>query len=175
MAAVFGLEARIISDIVGEIEGAWVANDNAPGQVVVSGTHEALERASAAIEGAGARRVVALKVAGPFHCPLMAPVQEAFADILESAEFSDAEIPAIQNTHPTPEVKASAIREHLSTQIASPVRWTETMRTLASDGPVTLIEAGPGSVLTGLARDVEDITAYSVESAGLEYVIEEVS
>lgn len=175
MAAVIGMDRDAIAVAISGIDGVWVANDNAPGQVVISGTFEGLESATEALKLAGARRVVPLAVAGPFHSPLMEPARFAFAELLTGARFYDARIPVLQNTDPTPETSADRIRERLIDQITSPVRWTETMQALLAAGPVTLIEAGPGAVLTGLAKRVEGITALSVESSGLESIVEEVS
>ena len=168
------MDSVAIGNAIDGIQGVWIANDNAPGQVVLSGTTAGVLEASAALEKAGARRIVALPVAGAFHSPLMEPARAAFEAILVGAEFGDARIPVIQNTGPSPETDAATIRERLIAQITSPVRWNETMQAIVADGPVTMIEAGPGSVLAGLARRVEGITAYSVESADLETIVEEV-
>ncbi len=152
-----------------------MANDNAAGQVVVSGTHEGIEQATAALQEAGARKVVPLAVAGPFHSPLMEPARSAFEDIVMGAEFANARIPVLQNTDPTPETNGERIRDRLVTQITSPVRWTETMSALAADGQITVIEAGPGSVLSGLAKRTDNITARAVETTDLETLVQEVS
>ena len=175
MAAVLGMDALAISSVVSRIDNVWIANDNAPGQVVISGATDAVEEATRALGEAGARKVVRLDVAGPFHCPLMAPAAAAFAELLERADFSDARVPVLQNTEPVPESRATVIRDRLSRQITSPVRWTETMLALVSDDPVTLIEAGPGNVLTGLARRVEGISALSVQDTDLQSILQEVS
>ncbi len=152
-----------------------MANDNAPGQVVISGTRDGVEQATAALLEAGARKVVPLAVAGPFHSPLMEPARLAFEEIVLGAEFANARIPVLQNTDPTPETNGERIRERLVTQITSPVRWTETMSALAADGPITVIEAGPGSVLSGLAKRTDNITALAVETTDLETLVQEVS
>lgn len=175
MAAVLGMSSDIIAQTAAALGGVWVANDNSPGQVVISGTHQGIEAATRQLMDAGARRVIPLKVSGPFHSPLMEPARAAFAEILAETEFKNATIPVLQNTDPTPETDGTAIRQRLAAQITSPVRWTETMQQLAADGPVALIETGPGSVLNGLARGMESITAVSVEEAGIERVVEEVS
>ena len=175
MAAVLGLDRTAITAAIAGIEGVWVANDNSPGQVVVSGTHAGVEAAQAALLEAGARRVVPLAVSGAFHSPLMQSAADAFAELLAGTEFSDARIPVIQNTDPVPETKGSAIRERLAGQITAPVRWTETMQQLSSAAPVVLIEAGPGSVLTGLARRIDGVTGMAVETTGLEVLVAEVS
>lgn len=174
MAAVLGLSASVIHSIVDPIDGVWVANDNSTGQVVISGLAAPVESASAALAEAGAKRVVPLKVAGAFHSPLMEPARAAFEDILLGADFSDADIAVLQNTDPTPSVDGERIRERLIGQITSPVRWTETMAVLAQNGPLFVIEAGPGAVLGGLAKRIDGITPYSVESAGLESIVSEV-
>lgn len=175
MAAVLGMDGDVIASALEGASGVWVANDNAPGQVVISGTHDGVERAVAALMEAGARKVVPLKVAGPFHSPLMDPAKEAFALLLEGAEFSNAIWPVYQNTDPTPAIDAESIRRRLIAQITSPVRWTETMKALAGDGVDLLVEAGPGSVLTGLARRIEGIDALSADAVGIERILEEVS
>ncbi len=175
MSAVLGMDGAAITSAIDGIPGVWVANDNAAGQVVISGTHDGIEQASAVLLESGARKVVPLSVAGPFHSPLMEPARVAFEQILLGAEFADARIPVLQNTDPTPQTDGDAIRERLIAQITAPVRWTETMATLVADGPITLIEAGPGSVLTGLARRVEGATCLAVEGSDLETIVEEVT
>lgn len=175
MAAVLGLDAETIAKAVEGIAGVWVANDNAPGQVVISGTREGVSAGSEALMSAGARKIVPLAVSGPFHSPLMAPAADAFAELLAGTDFSEASVAVYQNTDPTPATDPDVIRERLTTQITSPVRWVETMQALVKDGPVTLIESGPGSVLSGLSKRVEGITALAVESVELERIVEEVS
>jgi [acyl-carrier-protein] S-malonyltransferase len=172
MAAVLGMERETVSGILQDADGVWVANDNGPGQVVLSGTHIGIERATQALSEAGARRIVPLSVAGPFHSPLMAPARDAFAAVLGNTAFSDARIPVIQNTCPEPATNAETIRERLLGQITAPVRWTETMHALVEGGAEVVIETGPGAVLTGLARRVEGLMALSAESEGLDRIME---
>jgi [acyl-carrier-protein] S-malonyltransferase len=174
MSAVLGMEADLVAETIAEICGVWLANDNSASQVVISGTHAGVSEAAAALASAGARRVVPLPVSGPFHSPLMADAADSFGRLLSAAAFQDASYPVLSNTEPTPAVDAELIRSRLMRQMTSPVRWTETMIALVSDGPVTLIEAGPGAVLTGLAKRVEGATAVAIETAGLEAVIGEV-
>jgi len=174
MAAVLGMAAGDIAAAIHDVEGVWVANDNSPGQVVISGTAAALETATARLGDAGARRIVPLKVAGPFHSPLMEPARASFEQIVRAAEFNHASIPVLQNTDPTPATDSEQIRERLIAQITAPVRWTETMAALAAAGPIVMVESGPGVVLRGLARGVEGITAVSVEDTPLETIAEEV-
>jgi [acyl-carrier-protein] S-malonyltransferase len=174
MAAVLGIDGAAVAAAIGSIDNVWVANDNSATQIVISGSTDGVEWASAALTDAGARRVVPLAVSGAFHSPMMESARVAFADLLIGAEFDDARIPVYQNTDPTPETNGNAIRERLIGQIASPVRWTETMSALGAEGPLTIIEAGPGNVLAGLAKRLEGVTAYSVEMASLETIVEEV-
>lgn len=174
MIAVLGLDRDRIASCLEGVDGAWIANDNSPGQVVVSGTPEGIAAATEALASAGAKRIVELKVSGPFHSPLMEPARAAFEDLVVGADFSDARIPVYQNTDPSPAIDAQLIRGRLISQITAPVRWTETMFALAENGPITLVEAGPGAVLTGLAKRIEGITAVSAEAAGIETVVEEV-
>lgn len=175
MSAVIGLDREMIGTTIATVEGVWIANDNAPGQIIISGTRDGVERAGEALSTAGARRVIPLKVSGAFHSPLMEAAGEAFSLILAQTQFDDAGIPVLQNTDPTPETTADAIRARLMAQITSPVRWTETVACLADHAPIVMIETGPGAVLTGLAKRVDGITALSAEAVGVETVLLEVS
>lgn len=172
MAAVLGADGPTVYALVEGISGVWVANDNARGQVVIAGTHEGLEAATAALHEAGVRKTVPLALAGPFHSPLMGNAGEAFAALLAGATFVDATIPIVQNTNPTPTTDADAIKRRLLGQMTSPVRWTETMDAFVSSGVEVVIECGPGSVLSGLARRVDGLTALSAEDAGIDRVME---
>jgi [acyl-carrier-protein] S-malonyltransferase len=174
MAAVLGMDGATITDLVSGISGVWVANDNAPGQVVLTGSHEALESAHRLLTEAGARKVVPLQVAGPFHSPLMGPAADSFNELLDAATFADATVPIVQNTCPAPTTDAAEIKERLKGQITSPVRWAETMVSLREMGIETLVECGPGAVLKGLVRRVEGLDAMSVEDGGVQAVVEEV-
>jgi [acyl-carrier-protein] S-malonyltransferase len=175
MSAVLGLDAGTIAGVITGIEGAWVANDNAPGQIVVSGTREGVAAATELLTDAGARRVVPLQVSGPFHSPLMASAGDEFAALLQDTEFVDARLPVLSNADPRPSRDAEQLRERLARQITSPVRWTETMLELRELGADTLVECGPGGVLTGLARKVDGLRGLAVESTDLESILEEVS
>jgi [acyl-carrier-protein] S-malonyltransferase len=176
MAAVLGVDDETLRACLDGLDDVWVANDNAPGQVVITGTPLGLERATEALTAAGARRVVRLKVAGPFHSPLMEPAADAFAaDVLSQTAFSDARIPVVSNAEPSPAVDADMLRRRLALQMVSPVRWAETMSALAELNVTTLVEAGPGAVLSGLTRRVEGLEAIAVEERGVDAAIEEVA
>jgi [acyl-carrier-protein] S-malonyltransferase len=175
MAAVLGMDRATVIALLDGADGVWVANDNGAGQVVLSGTHAGIEWATAALGAAGARKIVPLNVAGPFHSPLMEPARDAFADVLDGSDIADTRFPVIQNTVPEPTSEAETLRSRLTAQITAPVRWTETMDALLGSGIETVVETGPGSVLTGLARRVEGMTAISIEADGIERVLEVVS
>ena len=172
MAAVLGLESADVRALVEPIGGVWVANDNAPGQVVLTGTHTGIERATHALTEAGARRVVPLNVAGAFHSPLMEPAAREFAAILGSAQFADARMPVVQNAVPEPTRDAQEIRDRLAAQMTAPVRWVETMEAIASLGISTVVESGPGAVLSGLARRYEGVEGLSAETLGVHRIAE---
>ena len=173
MSAVLGLDSDAILAVTDPIEGVWVANDNAPGQVVISGTLEGVAAASDALQQSGARRIVPLRVAGPFHTPLMAPAADAFAALLAGAEFADAALPVYSNTAASPATDGALLRERLIMQIVSPVRWTPTMSALLSNGCDTLLECGPGAVLSGLTKRVEGLSAFAAEQDGITAVLAE--
>lgn len=172
MAAVLGMDRDLVASLVDEIDGVWIANDNSAGQAVISGTHDGIRRATEALSAAGARRVVPLDVAGPFHSPLMTQARDAFAAQLRATQFSPARIPVLQNTEPEPATDPEVIRARLADQITAPVRWRETMDAFLSEGITLAIEAGPGSVLTGITRRVEGLTGVSVETDGVRKVLE---
>jgi [acyl-carrier-protein] S-malonyltransferase len=172
MSAVLGMDRDTISGIVDSIDGVWLANDNSASQAVISGTYRGVETAIEALSGAGARRVVPLDVAGPFHCPLMAPAEEAFAEVLGSVHFGQARVPVVQNTEPLPATDASTLRARLAGQITAPVRWRETMDEFVRQGISLVVEAGPGAVLTGIAKRLDGLTGVSIDTDGVGRVME---
>lgn len=172
MAAVLGMERDMVASLVADIPGVWVANDNSEGQAVISGLGAGVESAIQALTAAGARKVVPLDVAGPFHCPLMAPARDYFATLLASVPFADARIPVVQNTEPIPTTDAETLRTRLADQITAPVRWRETMDAFRAEGVTHVVETGPGAVLAGLARKVDGLTAIAVETDGIQAVVE---
>ena len=155
MAAVLGLDAESLAAIcraAGEVD---VANDNAPGQVVISGAREAVERASAAAREAGARRVIPLNVAGAFHSRLMADAAARFATTIEAVEIRQPRLTIVGNVTAGPIGSVDELREELRAQIARPVRWRESVLWLRGAGAERAVECGPGDVLAGLARRTE--------------------
>jgi [acyl-carrier-protein] S-malonyltransferase len=157
MAAVIGLDRALVAQVVAATappEQLVVANDNAPGQIVISGTTDALARADPALAKAGARRVIALKVSGAFHSPLMAPVSIALAHAFDEVPWSDAEPPLVSNVTGEPIRDAQVIRELLARQVCSPVEWVASVRRMVAEGVDTFVECGPGSALTGMVRRI---------------------
>jgi [acyl-carrier-protein] S-malonyltransferase len=143
-----------------------VANDNAPGQLVISGARDALERAMELAKAAGAKRVVPLTVSGAFHSPVMAPASEGLARSVANAPIADAEIPIIANITARPVQSSVEVREELARQIASPVQWTRTVEYLAAEGVDTFVEIGSGQVLSGLVKRIaKGVTILSVGAA----------
>ncbi|HEY7333992.1 MAG TPA: ACP S-malonyltransferase [Bryobacteraceae bacterium] len=145
---------RILADAAqGEIVSA--ANLNSPDQVVVAGHAGAVSRAMELAKAAGARRAVPLQVSAPFHCPLMKPAQERLKADLGTTEFRDLETPLINNWQAREIHTGSEAREGLYEQVPNPVRWNESIRALVRSGVTRFIEVGPGSVLTGLLRNID--------------------
>ncbi|WP_370597606.1 ACP S-malonyltransferase [Plesiomonas shigelloides] len=166
MAAIIGLDNDSITKACAEsAEGQVVApvNFNSPGQVVIAGNKEAVERAGAACKAAGAKRALPLPVSVPSHCALMKPAADKLAVALQEITFNAPRIPVINNVDVAAESDADAIRSALVRQLYSPVRWTETVESMSAQGVGHLLEMGPGKVLTGLTkRIVDSMTAAAV-------------
>jgi [acyl-carrier-protein] S-malonyltransferase len=155
MAAVLGLDAEQIQGLTSRIAGiAVVANDNAPGQVVISGEPAAVAALGSAAQVAGARRVLPLNVGGAFHSPLMAEAAERFGRTLAATAIAEPRLPVIGNVSAAPIRTAAELRAELTVQIASPVRWRESVLCLAQAGAERAIECGPGNVLAGLGKRI---------------------
>lgn len=170
MAALLGLEVDRVAEIAeqaadGEVCAA--ANDNAPGQVVVSGDLAAVERAIALAKEAGARRGVMLPVSAPFHCALMAPAADVMADLLGEADIRPPAVPVIANVSAEAETTPDTIRRLLVEQVTARVRWRESVLYMKEHGIDQLVELGAGKVLTGLARRIDkELDAVSVGTPG---------
>jgi [acyl-carrier-protein] S-malonyltransferase len=156
MAAVLGLDDDVVAAVCEEMDDeVWVANMNAPGQVVIAGDPSAVDRAAAAAKDAGAKRVMPLDVSGAFHTPFMAPAGDALAAAITDTAFHDATIPVVANVDAAVHTTAADWPGLLERQLTSPVRWAASVQTLASDGATTFVEAGPGTVLTGTIKRIE--------------------
>ncbi|GAB4376565.1 MAG: ACP S-malonyltransferase [Acidobacteriota bacterium] len=158
MAAVLGLDANAVEALCREAatndEVLVPANFNAPDQIVVAGHAAAVERLCRIARDHGARRAVALPVSAPFHCPLMRPAAERLAEHLADVPFRDAAFPVIANVDARPTNGGDDARARLIEQVASPVRWVESVRRLGEHGAEATVEIGPGKVLTGLVRRI---------------------
>lgn len=157
MAAVIGMDDQQLRDICEQAQQGGVvacANFNSPGQVVISGDKEAVERASALANEAGARRVMPLPVSVPSHCLLMKPAASKLQELLQDVGFSAATVPVIQNADVTAYAEAEQIREALARQLWQPVRWTETIEYMLKSDVNQFVECGPGKVLAGLNRRI---------------------
>jgi [acyl-carrier-protein] S-malonyltransferase len=158
MAAVVGLPPGRVEELLAEwqaagLDGLYGANFNSPKQVVVSGTAAALKEAQARFKEAGARRVLRLQVAGPFHSPLIADAAEAFAPALAETAFSDPAIPCFSNVTGKRVSAGKEAKELALRQIVCPIHWTREEEAVAGEGVEAALEAGPGKVLQGLWRD----------------------
>jgi [acyl-carrier-protein] S-malonyltransferase len=162
MAALVGADLELAEKACSEGD-VWVANDNAPGQVVIAGTPEALERAGERARELGARRVMPLAVGHAFHTPLLADAVEALGPLLDSLTFRPPAAPIVTNTDAAPVTDPAAWPQLLRRHLVEPVRWTGCQATLAGLGADTFVEVGPGKVLAGLAkRTVPDVRALNV-------------
>lgn len=178
MQAIIGLDDASIRKACEEsAQGQVVSpvNFNSPGQVVIAGNKDAVERAGAACKAAGAKRALPLPVSVPSHCALMKPAADKLAVALEKVTFSAPAVPVINNVDVKAESDTAAIRHALVRQLYSPVRWTESVEAMAAQGVTQLLEMGPGKVLTGLTkRIVDSLTAAAVnDPASLKAALEQ--
>jgi [acyl-carrier-protein] S-malonyltransferase len=156
MAAVLGLDDQVVEQICQEIEGVVVpANYNCPGQLVISGEITAVENACDVMKEKGARRALVLPVGGAFHSPLMEPAREELSAAIEATTFSDPTCPVYQNVPAKAVQTATEIKSNLIKQLTAPVKWTQSIQTMISDGGTDFIEVGPGKVLQGLMRKID--------------------
>jgi [acyl-carrier-protein] S-malonyltransferase len=166
MAAVLGLDRAAVQEVVDATARPTelvVANDNAPGQVVISGHRDALAAAEQPLRDAGARRVLRLPVSGAFHSPLMAEVAVGLAAAFEDETWADARIPVMSNVTAEPLTDAARIRALLAEQVRSPVEWVACVERMVADGVDTMVECGAGAALVGMVRRIaQDVRTGSV-------------
>lgn len=157
MAAILGLEDKIVEDICASISNEIVvaANYNCPGQLVISGTVSGIEKTCELLTEAGAKRAMILQVGGAFHSPLMEPAREELAAAIEATIFSKGICPIYQNVTANAVSDAVEIQRNLVAQLTAPVRWTQTMEQMIKDGCSEVIEVGPGKVLQGLFKKID--------------------
>ena len=155
MAAILGLENKIIEDICQETNGIVVAaNYNCPGQVVISGEVDAVKNACEKMSSAGARRALVLPVGGAFHSELMIDAKKELSSAINQTVFNQPSCPIYQNVNGHPELSVEKIKENLIAQLTSPVKWTQSVNKMIQDGCNNFIEIGPGKVLQGLVRKI---------------------
>ena len=155
MAAVLGLEDSVVEQICQETPGTVVAaNYNCPGQLVISGSINAVEAACAKLTEAGARLALILPVGGAFHSPLMAPAQEELGRAIEATNFAQPICPVYQNVTAAAVEDPAAIKSNLLAQLTAPVRWTQSVQQMIQDGATHFVEVGPGNVLQGLVKKI---------------------
>ena len=165
MAAVLGMEDEKVAQICEDTAGIVVpANYNCPGQLVISGEVDAINRACEALKAAGARRAMVLPVGGAFHSPLMQPAREELAAAIENTDFHKPSCPIYQNVSTTAVTDEGQIKQNLIAQLTSPVKWTQSVQQMIKDGASQFIEVGPGKVLQGLVKKIDaEASAQSAE------------
>jgi len=163
MAAVLGLDDKIVEKTCAEVDGIVVAaNYNCPGQLVISGDIEAINKACEALTAKGARRALVLPVGGAFHSPLMEPAREELAFAIENTAFHQPSCPIYQNVTAKAVINPGDIKKNLMLQLTAPVKWTQTIQHMIKDGGNEFIEMGPGKVLQGLMRKIDrNVSTYN--------------
>lgn len=156
MAAILGLEDNIVEEVCSSINGIVVpANYNSPGQIVISGSVEAIDEAIEILKTKGAKRALKLAVSGAFHSPLMEPARVELEKAIEATAFGKPVCPVFQNVNASPATDPGVIRNNLVAQLTSPVRWTQTVKNMIASGATSFTEVGPGAVLQGLIKKVD--------------------
>jgi [acyl-carrier-protein] S-malonyltransferase len=167
MAAILGADLEVVINACAEAAQGQVcsaANINSPNQVVIAGNTEAIDRAIVILKERGAKRAMKLNVSAPFHCALMQPAQKRLAVDLDGIAFKDLATPVVTNVDATPNDSGAAARDALVRQVSQPVKWLASVEFLISEGVQTLVEIGPGKVLSGLARQIDrDLRCVNVE------------
>ena len=163
MIAVLGFDRNELDDLIRETEGAAIANDNSESQVVLSGSPEAVRKVA---DNLKCKRAIPLKVSGAFHSVFMTEASQSFAEELDQVTFQDAQIPILSNVDPTPAVNGAILKDRLKKQMTTGVRWRETMHKMQNEGITTMVEIGPGNVLSGLAkRSMKGVLTSQVSNA----------
>jgi len=165
MTAVLGLEADIIEQICKDTEGiVSIANYNCPGQIVITGQKEAVDKAAAKLSEAGAKRCIPLKVSGPFHSAMLSEAGDKLGEVLDEVEIKEGRIPYIANVTADYVTDVSEVKRLLKTQVAASVKWQQTVERMIADGVDTFVEIGPGKTLSGFVKKVnKDVTVVNIE------------
>jgi [acyl-carrier-protein] S-malonyltransferase len=154
MAALLGGDRTAIASICKEAGNVWPANLNSPGQVVISGTREGVDKAVEKLKAAGVKKIIPLAVSAPFHCPLMQPAADKLAEQLNKIAFKDASVPVYANVTASPVQKGAEIKQLLIKQVTAPILWEDTIKKMIADGIGSFVEVGPGKVLSGLIKKI---------------------
>lgn len=152
MAAVIGMDADVIENIISEFDGVTMANFNCPGQIVITGKTEGVLAAMPKLQEAGARKVVQLNVSGPFHSPMLKPAGDALRVELDKAEIGKLEIPYVANANAELVSSSEEVRDLLQVQVSSPVRWEQSLNKMKSEGVDVFVEIGPGKTIAGFVK-----------------------
>ncbi len=166
MAAVLGMEAAEIEKICEEVQGVVsVANYNCPGQIVITGEEEAVEKASEKLKTVGAKRVLPLQVSGPFHCGLLKGAGEKLSQVLEEIPLKEIKIPYVSNVTAQMVTEKQQVKNLLVEQVSSPVRWQQCVETMIENGADTFVEIGPGRTLSGFMRKINrNVTVMNIQT-----------
>ena len=165
MSAVLGLDAGVIEDVLRDREGVSIANYNCPGQIVITGEAKAVDEAGNALKEAGARRVLPLKVSGPFHSPMMQPAGEELAKVFAGVSMNPLKLPYVANINAEVVTDCGKIEGLLVAQVSGSVRWQQSVETMIREGVDTFVEIGPGKTLTGFLRKIDkNVKAYHIGS-----------
>lgn len=165
MCAVLGMETGAIEAVLENRTGVTIANYNCPGQIVITGKTAEVQEAAEALKAAGARRVVPLKVSGPFHSPLLKSAGEKLSEALAAVEMQNPEVPYYANVTAAKVTEKAEIRPLLARGVSSPVRWQQSVEAMIGDGAYTFVEIGPGKTLAGFMKKINpDVKVYNIAS-----------
>lgn len=161
MAAIIGLNAKDIEDTCKNIDNVVTANYNSPSQLAISGTDEGINKAIEIFKNMGAKRVIKLAVGGAFHSPFMEPAKKELEEAIKNTNVVKPVCPVYQNVTALPTSDPATIRNNLTAQLTSPVKWTQTVVNMINDGASSFVEVGPGNVLRGLVRRIDKTVSVS--------------
>lgn len=163
MCAIMAMDAEKIEQVISDIRGVTIANYNCPGQIVITGEKEAVEKAAEALKEAGAKRTVMLNVSGPFHSPMLIPAGEKLKEELEKVDMRKLQIPYVTNVTAKRVDSIGETKDLLETQVSASVRWMQSMEYLISEGVDTFVEIGPGKTLAGFMKKINrDVKVYNI-------------
>lgn len=164
MAAILSMDAAEIEEVLSDMEGVQIANYNCPGQIVISGKKEMVERANEKLLSAGAKRAIMLNVSGPFHSEMLRGAGETLGEVLDKVDINKPVIPYVSNVTAQYVTEKEAVKDLLKKQVSSSVRWQQSVETMLADGVDTFIEIGPGKTLAGFIKKIKrDVTVLNIE------------